>query len=486
MRFTAAHLEAFARLSHDTNPLHCDPLYAAATPFRQVVVFGVCGVLCALGRWADGRRFALRRLRVTFRKPFFLEEDYDLAVTETGERVSLRLGKNGEAHADVRFTFSPWDGEAATAPETFTPRTSPGDLGPRELGSLAQGLAYAIGAAGLAAMPRFFGLGPGQMPMTQLEALCGSSYLIGMEVPGRQALFSEIDMDFGAAAGPTFSELAASFDPRFNHIVVTGRGRALTSFQLGAFRRPEAGFSLAAVERAVGRSARFAGKTAVVTGSSRGFGAVLTKALALHGANVVVHYREREDCARQVVEELRPVTEPLLVGADLTNDADCTRFAAAIKARFGRVDLLVHSAIPTIDQRPYLDQSTGDLAGYVARALAVVGGPSRALLPSMEGATMVSVSSVYAREPPAGYTHYVAAKGAVEAFTHALATEFPDVAFLVVRPPRMVPDDAGAATGGGTIAAGTWAAQSPADVAATFLARLGDETPGSCKVVDLD
>jgi NAD(P)-dependent dehydrogenase (short-subunit alcohol dehydrogenase family) len=448
-------------------------------------VFGVCGVLGALGGWAAGRRFALGQLRVSFRKPLFPEEDYDLAVTETRGRVSLRLGKDGDTHADMRFSPAPWDGEAASAPTAFTPRSLARDLGPRELESLATDLAYGVDAEGLAAMARVLGLGPGQMPLSQLEALCGASYLIGMEVPGRQALFADLQMTFGEGTGPTFSELAAAFDPRFNRIVVTGRGRALTSFQLGAFRRPEAGSSLTAVERAVGRSSRFAGKTAVVTGSSRGFGAVLTRALALQGANVVVHYREREDCALQMVEELRPLTEPLLVRADLASDADCARFASAIKERFGRVDLLVHSAIPTIEQRPYLDQSTDDLTGYVARALAIVGGPSRALLPSMQGGTMVSVSTVYAREPPANYTHYVAAKGAVEAFTQALAPEFPEVAFAVVRPPRMVPDDAGAA-GGAPISSATWAAESPADVAATLLARIGNQTPGSCQIVDLD
>src|SRR4051794_10846584 len=101
MRFTSAHIEAFARLSHDVSPLHCDPVYAAATPFRRVVVHGVCGVLCALGAWAQGRRFALRRLRATFRRPLFLDEEYALAVRESGDRVTLRWSQDDEPHADI-------------------------------------------------------------------------------------------------------------------------------------------------------------------------------------------------------------------------------------------------------------------------------------------------------------------------------------------------------------------------------------------------
>jgi NAD(P)-dependent dehydrogenase (short-subunit alcohol dehydrogenase family) len=486
MRFTNAQIDLFARLSHDTNPLHCDPTYAAATPFGRVVVHGVCGVLCALGAWADGRRFALRRLRATFRKPLFLGEDYELSVNEAGERVTLRWTKDGEPHADLSLTFRPWETSQPSPEDPFTPRAEAGHVAPRDLASVAGDLPYAIDSAAFPAMKAALGLAWDQMPPSQLAALCGSSYLIGMEVPGRQALFSDIDMKFGENPGPTFQGLTASYDPRFNRVVLTGTGRALASFQLGSFRRPETGRSLDVVERAVGRSKRYAGKTVVVTGSSRGFGATLTKAFALQGANVVVHYREREEQARQTAAELAGLTDPLLIGADLSRDADCQRFASAVLARFGRVDLLVHSAVPTIAPHPYLEQTTDELAGYVARALAVVAGPSRALLPSMaDGAVVASVSSVYAREPPPGYAHYSAAKGAVETFTHALAREFPALAFVVVRPPRLVPDDAGVS--GGAVSAGAWAAVSPADVAASFLARLEEApTPGRCEVVDLD
>src|SRR5437868_1585329 len=113
MRFAAAHVDAFARLSHDVNPLHVDPSYAAATAFHRVVVHGMCGVLCALGAWAGGRRFALCRLRATFRRPVYTDEDYVLAASETGQRVTLRWTAAGESHADVSFTWEPFSGEEA-------------------------------------------------------------------------------------------------------------------------------------------------------------------------------------------------------------------------------------------------------------------------------------------------------------------------------------------------------------------------------------
>ena len=48
-------MEAFARLSHDHNPLHEDPAYSRSTQFGRPVVYGMCAVLVSLARWADGR-----------------------------------------------------------------------------------------------------------------------------------------------------------------------------------------------------------------------------------------------------------------------------------------------------------------------------------------------------------------------------------------------------------------------------------------------
>jgi NAD(P)-dependent dehydrogenase (short-subunit alcohol dehydrogenase family) len=488
MQLTLTQLETFIALSHDRNPLHADAAYAARTSFRQQVVHGVCGVLCALGQWAEGRRFELRTLRATFKRPLFLGQPYRLEITETEGKVTLRWMSGDECHADIRAGWRAWDGdETLVGPSSFMPRLEASDPQPVDLAGIPGTLEFALGERGLQAMREALGLSCAQLPRAQLAALCGASYLVGMVVPGRQALFADMTMKFARAGGPAFRDVRVSFDPRFNHVEVEGVGGALASFQLGAFRRPEGGTGLEPLARVVGRSARFAGKTAVVTGSSRGLGAVLTRAFALHGANVVVHFHESRERAAELVDELRELTEPLLIGADLTREAESRRFAATILDRFGHVDLLVHCAVPPILRVAYEDQSGDQVAAYVASSMAMAAGPSRALLPSMRavpGAAAVSISSVYARDPPAGFAHYAAAKGALESFTVALAKELPEIAFLVVRPPRLIPD-AGGTPGSGETSIAAWAAQSPANVAASVLDALGATKPGRCRVVDL-
>lgn len=88
-----------------------------------------------------------------------------------------------------------------------------------------------------------------------------------------------------------------------------------------------------------------AGKTAVVTGSSRGVGAATAKLLAAEGANVVVNYRQKAPRANKVVAEIEAAGgRAIAVGADLT-DADSVRqlMQAAVDT-FGSLDLLVLNA----------------------------------------------------------------------------------------------------------------------------------------------
>ncbi|WEK14277.1 MAG: SDR family oxidoreductase [Candidatus Microbacterium phytovorans] len=88
-----------------------------------------------------------------------------------------------------------------------------------------------------------------------------------------------------------------------------------------------------------------AGRTALVTGSSRGIGADTVRYFAQAGANVVINFRNKAPRAEKLATELRELgVEVLVVGADLT-DADSVReMFAAVRERFGSLDILVLNA----------------------------------------------------------------------------------------------------------------------------------------------
>ncbi|MBU4466196.1 MAG: SDR family oxidoreductase [Actinobacteria bacterium] len=87
------------------------------------------------------------------------------------------------------------------------------------------------------------------------------------------------------------------------------------------------------------------GKTALVTGSSRGIGADTVRYLAEAGANVVINYRNKAPRAEKLATELRGLgVEALVVGADLTDGDSVAALFSAIEKQFGSLDVLVLNA----------------------------------------------------------------------------------------------------------------------------------------------
>jgi NAD(P)-dependent dehydrogenase (short-subunit alcohol dehydrogenase family) len=87
------------------------------------------------------------------------------------------------------------------------------------------------------------------------------------------------------------------------------------------------------------------GKTALVTGSSRGIGADTARYLAEAGANVVINYRNKAPRAEKLAAELRALgVEVLVVGADLTDAASVQAMFDEVDRAFGGLDVLVLNA----------------------------------------------------------------------------------------------------------------------------------------------
>jgi 3-oxoacyl-[acyl-carrier protein] reductase len=88
-----------------------------------------------------------------------------------------------------------------------------------------------------------------------------------------------------------------------------------------------------------------AGKTAIVTGSSRGIGRAIALALAARGCRLVVNYRTRQAEAEAVAAEIAAAGgEALVVGGDVSRLDDVKRLAEGALQRFGRIDILVNNA----------------------------------------------------------------------------------------------------------------------------------------------
>src|ERR1700760_74210 len=90
---------------------------------------------------------------------------------------------------------------------------------------------------------------------------------------------------------------------------------------------------------------RFAGKTALVTGASRGIGAVVAILLAERGADVGINFRSKGSRAAQIAAQIRTLgRKALLIQADITAAGDVVDMAKAVQTNFAGLDVLVLNA----------------------------------------------------------------------------------------------------------------------------------------------
>ena len=170
----------------------------------------------------------------------------------------------------------------------------------------------------------------------------------------------------------------------------------------------------------------FGGKTAVVTGASRGVGRATALRLAEAGANVVVNFLSREEDANNVVQECEKFgIGAIVVQGDVSVWQDAQNLAQKTIERFGKIDLLVSNA--GIWEGAPIDEMPEEIWNKVLNTnLKAAWAMTKACVPSMKkqaSGAIVMVSSTAGQRGEANYSNYAASKGGQISFTKALATE---------------------------------------------------------------
>lgn len=453
MKISAGQVEAFGRLSHDRNPLHTDAAYARTTQFGRPVVYGMCAVVLGIAQWAGGRRFQLVSLKGQFGKPLFEGEEYDCRISEAGSHVKVQFVKGAVVQSGFTFLWADWNpavtnGKHFDPPTLFAPRATAMDAVIQS--ALPQWQArkfnYSMKPSDSESL-QALGLKGGQMPDNQLNAILGSSYFIGMELPGRQALYSGFEFEFEPAAvngnNFCFEVTTAKHDSRLNRVAISGHGTGIKTFTLSAFQRPRpVNYSMSDVEAGVGCSEMLKSRTVFISGATRGFGAVLAKSLALQGADLMLNYRTNRNEAEALASELSTRNaHVVLCGGDVSRAEDCRKISAEIQGRDAKLDILISNAFPQIGAKSFLEQDSAEFMQFLNQSVAATVTLFRELIPLMKkGGVVVLVSTIFTTDPKPQFAHYVAAKSALEGLMRVLALEFRDLKFLIVRPTRMLTD----------------------------------------------
>jgi NAD(P)-dependent dehydrogenase (short-subunit alcohol dehydrogenase family) len=171
----------------------------------------------------------------------------------------------------------------------------------------------------------------------------------------------------------------------------------------------------------------FAGKVAIITGSTRGIGLAAARMLAARGAKVVISSRKPEACAAVAAEFAAAGHEVLGIPAHAGREDDVANLVDRAVAHFGRLDIVVANA----GTNPVFDPLTDLPETSWARILETnLSGPwrlARHALPRIAaggGGAMVLVSSVNAKFGMVGSGAYGISKAALEQMTRQLAVEW--------------------------------------------------------------
>jgi 3-oxoacyl-[acyl-carrier protein] reductase len=173
-------------------------------------------------------------------------------------------------------------------------------------------------------------------------------------------------------------------------------------------------------------SSTFDGKTALVTGASRGIGRAIALRLARDGAQVIVNYKGNAEAADSVAQEISQLgSQAEVIQADVAQPADVDRLVSTGLTRFGRIDVLVNNAGITRDtliMRMSEDDWDAVLDTNLKSAFLVTRAALRPML-KQRGGRIVNITSISGVMGNAGQANYAASKAGLIGLTRATARE---------------------------------------------------------------
>tara|TARA_S200000501_G_scaffold220043_1_gene206464 strand:- start:1197 stop:1943 length:747 start_codon:yes stop_codon:yes gene_type:complete len=168
------------------------------------------------------------------------------------------------------------------------------------------------------------------------------------------------------------------------------------------------------------------GKTAIITGATRGIGKGIAKSFAAHGANVLFTYSSSTDLAKQIESDLS--TKDVIVKgfkSDASNFEDCHKLVEQINKDFPVIDVLINNAGITRDNL-LMRMHEEDFDKVIEINLKSVFNMTKAIQRTMlkqRFGSIINMSSVVGVKGNAGQSNYAASKAGIIGFSKSIALE---------------------------------------------------------------
>src|SRR5437016_1520635 len=165
----------------------------------------------------------------------------------------------------------------------------------------------------------------------------------------------------------------------------------------------------------------FSGKTAIVTGGSRGIGRAIVEALARGGARVVLTYLQNKSAA----EEITNNDTVIGLQVDVGRFDEAKELVKQVKERYGRIDILVNNAGITRDKLAAMmsEKDWDDVLDTNLKGVFNVTKPIVGLMIRQRRGVFLNITSISGIVGMPGQVNYSASKAGLIGFTKALAKE---------------------------------------------------------------
>lgn len=445
--FSVEDQQLFARLSHDFNPMHMDPVIARRLMTGRQVVHGMHVMLSGLEYWQNNTGQTPVSIDCSFNNPISVGESLVYAQwDDPGHKTStVEASVDGLVCARIIFLLA----GAVQAPKPLVTQLLVADSDLRivsafiealdEAPEFHQGKAYGLqlDATDLVA---YFPNAHRLLGNQRLAATLALSYIVGMVCPGLHSVFSALSMDLCEETAEDgllrFSVL--KYDPRFRLFNIRFSG--CIDGDIKAFLRPpvQSQPSVRDLSNDV-LAHEFKGSRTLVIGGSRGLGEMTAKILAAGGGDTVITYAHGLADASAIEKEIESGggAHCQVVRLDLT----CDRFDA-LPIEWGALNAIYFFATPRIFRKksgvfdPQLYREFSDF--YILKFYE--------LCRFLEGnipagkIKLYVPSTVFVESRPKGMAEYAMAKAAAEVLVQEINRSFTKLSVICTRLPRLNTD----------------------------------------------
>lgn len=176
------------------------------------------------------------------------------------------------------------------------------------------------------------------------------------------------------------------------------------------------------------------GKTAVITGGSRGIGAASAVMFATAGADVAINYYRNNKAANQVKSSIEKLGRQCYVAkGNFALSVDVQQFISGVIDQYGKIDILVNNhgiwndgPITEMTEETWDEMMNVNLKSYYLLCQRVI-----KEMRKQNGGKIINISSTAGQRGEAFHSHYAATKGAIISFTKSLAVELANDNILV-------------------------------------------------------